>query len=199
MLRPRRLVPLLVGFVAAGAAVGGCSSGGAPAPAASTAASTPAPSEARPDPADGSDPIAVVLSPGRITVGGNALVLEAPARMVRAYLGRALGEPTSDEVQQCGPGPLQALAWRGVTVYLAGDRFAGWYLDEAGHRTDRGIGIGSTRAAVAAAHPEVVIEQTSLGSELSVPGEPGLSGVLEGAGDDAEVVALWSGATCVAR
>lgn len=144
--------------------------------------------------------IAIVLGPGRLTVGGNALVFTAPQSQVSSYLERALGEPTVDEDLTCDAGRLRALGWPGLTAYVADDGFAGWDADDDTYATAKGLRVGATTASVQAAHPDVQIQESSLGTELFVPDdgdgdEAGLSGILEGG----RIARLWSGATCVAR
>lgn len=147
-----------------------------------------------------SDPtIRIVLGTARLTVGGNALVFEAPASQVSSYLERALGDPADESDQDCGPGRLRVIEWPGLQVFLLESRLAGWMVEDDTYATDTGLTLGSTRGELQAAYPNVTIAESSLGEEFFVEAsgaEPaGLSGLL--AGD--EVAALWSGATCVAR
>ena len=145
------------------------------------------------------DAIAVVLGAGRLTVGGNALVFDAPAFQVSSYLERALGDPVREDDQDCGPGRLHLISWPGLDVYLLDDRLVGWGVGDDQRKTDTGIGLGSSRAELQAAYPSVTFPESTLGEEFFVPptgqDTAGLSGVLEAD----EVEALWSGATCVAR
>jgi hypothetical protein len=58
-----------------------------------------------------------------------------------------------------------------------------------------GIGVGSTRAELEDVYA-ATIEPTSLGVEFMAGG---LQGVLENAEKKGKIVALWAGASCVAR
>ena len=144
--------------------------------------------------------IRVVLGAGRLTVGGNALVVTAPASQVDAYLERALGDPDESETRDCDPGRLQSITWPGLVVYVGDTGFAGWYADDDTFSTDKGLTVGSTEAELRAAHPDVTITESTLGTEAFVPDdadddEVGLSALLE----DGRISDLWSGATCVSR
>jgi hypothetical protein len=178
-----------------------CSGGGAgESPAATTALPTASTTTQVARAPTTSDPaIRIVLGTGRLTVGGNALVFEAPASQVSSYLERALGEPVDESDQDCGPGRLRVITWPGLQVFLLEDRLAGWMVDGDTYATFTGLALGSTRDELQAAYPNVTFPESSLGEEFFVEAsgaEPaGLSGLL--AGD--EVSALWSGATCVAR
>ena len=143
--------------------------------------------------------IRIVLGAGRLTVGGNALVFDAPASQVSSYLERALGDPHDESEQDCGPGRLRVVDWSGLQVFLLDGRLAGWSAQDDTYATDQGVTLGSTREELRAAYPAATYPESSLGEEFFVEAtgaEPaGLSGLLLGD----EVSALWSGATCVAR
>lgn len=114
---------------------------------------------------------------------------------------------------ECGAGPLAYLSWDdGLTLYSLDGLFAGWALDDSGVpspaakaaakkkpparlTTISGIGIGSTRAQLIDVY-DAKIEQTSLGTEFNAAG---LSGILDGKGENAKVTNLWSGVNCVFR
>jgi len=180
--------------VAVALVLAGCSGGGDDAgPTPSTAAGATTTITSAP-----AATISVVLAADRLVVGGNALVYGAPRSQVRAYLDRALGAPTASEDQECGPGRLESHRWDGLTAYVDATGFVGWSADDDTFATDRGVRIGSARSDVESAHPGATVTESSLGTEFLVAGPAegtGLSGVYE----DDEVVALWSGATCVAR
>src|SRR5687768_17328726 len=122
-----------------------------------------------------------------------------------ADLRRALafrGEP--DEAgtnRECGAGPLEYATWSdGLTLYAQAGEFAGWALDgqsagigaAGGISTAAGIGPGRTRADLDKAYSPAVT-QTTLGTEFT---GDGLSGVLEGPGEDAKIIAMWAGVSC---
>jgi hypothetical protein len=143
--------------------------------------------------------IRIVLGAGRLTVGGNALVFDAPASQVSSYLERALGDPADESEEDCGPGRLEIVAWPGLQVFLLDGRLVGWDARDDTYATDKGVSLGSTREELQTAYPTVTFPESTLGEEFFVevtaPEPAGLSGVLEGD----EIAALWSGATCVAR
>lgn len=187
-----------IGLVSFALVLAGCDRGDDPADAgavstSSTTAATPTSTTDEDDPA-----IAVVLGLDRLVVGGNALVYGAPRSQVRAYLDRAFGRPPATEERDCGPGRLVSHRWEGITAYVDATGFVGWAAEGEAFVTESGIGIGSSRSEVEAAYPQATVTESSLGTELFVPGPAeggGLSGIYEGG----EVIALWSGATCVAR
>lgn len=66
-------------------------------------------------------------------------------------------------------------------------------------KTDRGIGIGSTVAAVRAAHGDLTIVQGEDGPMLTIPGSSGLiTGELDGLGDASKIQTLRAGTVCPA-
>lgn len=198
--RPRRLV---VGVALALLVLSGACSGGAggESPAPTVVGPTSTTHAGRDDDAPPTtDPaIRIVLGAGRLTVGGNALVFDAPASQVSSYLERALGDPVEESEEDCGPGRLRVVEWPGLQVFLLDGRLTGWLVDDETFATSTGVAIGSTRGELLAAHPSATFPESSLGEEFFVEGtdaDPaGLSGVLSGD----EVSALWSGATCIAR
>jgi hypothetical protein len=117
---------------------------------------------------------------------------EAVEALTRA-LGRAPTERGANE--ECGGGSMEFAAWEGeVTLWLLDGRFAGW--DNKGKlKTLEGVGIGSSRAEVAAL-PGFEVEESTLGTEFRAGG---LSGILGSKAADAKVTHLWGGATCVFR
>jgi len=97
--------------------------------------------------------------------------------------------------EECGGGGMEFAAWEGeVTVWLLDGRFAGWD-NKGGLKTLDGVGIGSSRAQVAAL-PGFEAEESTLGTEFRAGG---LSGILDSKAPDAKVTQLWGGATCVFR
>ena len=181
--------------------LGACSGGAggeSPAPTTDVAAASTTTQVAR-APTTSDPAIRIVLGAGRLTVGGNALVFEAPASQVSSYLERALGDPADESDQDCGPGRLRVIAWPGLQVFLLEGRLAGWMVDDDTYATGTGLALGSSREELQSTYPGVTFPESSLGEEFFVEATgaelAGLSGLL--AGD--EVSALWSGATCVAR
>ena len=115
--------------------------------------------------------------------------------LLEAFRGPADGGTNGE----CGAGPLDYAVWAdGLTLWFQDNRFAGWALDPraAGiHATMSGIGPGSTRRELEAAY-QVQIEETTLGLEFHAGG---LEGILDGAGSDARISAMWAGVSCVFR
>ena len=115
--------------------------------------------------------------------------------LLEAFRGPADGGTNSE----CGAGPLDYAVWAdGLKLWFQDGRFAGWALDPraAGvHATMSGIGPGSTRRELEAAY-HVQVEETTLGTEFHAGG---LEGLLDGAGPDAQVSAMWAGVSCVFR
>jgi hypothetical protein len=183
---------------------GGCSGGddGAAPATTTTSPNTSTTSASTDGPGTTAATIAVVLGPGRLLVGGNALVVGAPRSQVEAYLERALGEPERVQDGDCESGRLTAIRWPGLTAYVSPDTgFAGWSAHGGTFATAKGVRIGETTAEqLRSAHPDVQVTETSLGTEAFVPDDAdddtvGMTAVLEGD----RVAALWSGEACVFR
>lgn len=161
--------------------------------AANVAAAAPAPA---PAPA-----AAIVLEGAGLRIPSatppRTLAFGMPAAEAIEVLTKALGRPPSERGanEECGGGSMEFAAWEGeLTVWLLDDRFAGW--DNKGKlETLEGVGIGSSRAEVAAL-PGFEAEQSTLGTEFRAGG---LSGILESDAPGAKVTHLWGGATCVFR
>lgn len=185
-----------MGLLAAVSALGAACSGG---PDEGPRSPTTTTTVRRTAPATTDPAIRIVLGAGRLTVGGNALVFEAPASQVSSYLERALGDPEDESEQDCGPGRLEVLAWPSLQVFLLDGRLAGWTVDDDTYSTDLGLAVGSSRAELQSTYPMVAFVDSTLGDEFLVEATAdaaaGLSGLVEGD----RVVALWSGATCIAR
>ena len=128
-----------------------------------------------------------------------AIAFGAPQAEVVASLERVRGPAEQGSNPDCPNGPVQHATWPdGLSLVFEQGRFAGWSLSErsAGAiETAAGIGVGDTRAQLAAAHaPEV--QQSTLGLEFSA-GD--INGVLDGPSADARITEMWAGTSCVAR
>ena len=81
-----------------------------------------------------------------------------------------------------------------VTFYKG--RFSGWTLDQGGKiGTDRDIVIGSARAAVRRAYPDMSVDNGSLGVMFTT--ERGVSGFFDADRPGARVIGLFAGETCI--
>ncbi|MET1112963.1 MAG: hypothetical protein ABWX67_15710 [Allosphingosinicella sp.] len=125
------------------------------------------------------------------------LAFGMPAAEAVEALTKALGRPPTERGanEECGGGGMQFAAWEGeVTLWLLDGHFAGW--DNKGAlKTLDGVGVGSSRAEVAAL-PGFEAEESTLGTEFRAGG---MSGILDSKSPDAKVSHLWGGATCVFR
>jgi len=115
-----------------------------------------------------------------------------------AAVSRTTGErPTQDGTNsECGAGPTRIVEFRDGLKMLAQDnRFAGWEVDQAGHTTQDGIGVGTTRAVLNEAQARV--ELSTLGTEWGIgEGEAALGGLLSDQSPNGRVTAVWAGLTC---
>jgi hypothetical protein len=142
---------------------------------------------------------AVNLAPDGLTAGMPLRFGMARDAVMQAVTG-ALGQPIEQgDNQECGAGALGFASFRGgLGLYFQGGKFAGWDLDGrdgGGFVTASGIGIGSTRKALEAAH-KITIEDSTLGIEFAAGGMSGLLSMRDASG---EITNLWAGATCIAR
>jgi len=115
-----------------------------------------------------------------------------------AAVSRITGErPTDDSVnEECGAGPTRIIRFGdGLHLLAQEDRFAGWSVDQAGHTTMDGIGVGTTRAALSEAQPRV--EPSTLGTEWTIGEvEKAIGGLLSDDSPSGRVTLLWAGLTC---
>ena len=121
------------------------------------------------------------------------------ATAARSAVTAALGPLRTTALPECGQGP-RASSSNGAFGLLVNDRtFVGWTdQGRVGRRltTARGVGVGSTLAAVRRAHGTVRVTTSSLGPEFEVNG---LSGLLTGRAAGNTVTVLSGGETCFFR
>lgn len=130
------------------------------------------------------------------------LLFGAPAAQAIEAVSRTRGgaAPQRGRNGECGAGPIDMATWPdGLTVMGQDGRFVGWSLARgaaagasAGPATMAGIGVGSTRRELEAAYAAEV-RATTLGQEFAA-GD--LFGLLDGAGPDARIDAMWAGTSC---
>lgn len=105
--------------------------------------------------------------------------------------------PSVTTNSECGAGPMQFAKYpNGLQLAFQDDKFAGWFLDEAGLTTADGVGVGSTRTELGSARVVEMIPDSTLGVEFS-SGE--LGGFLTSDAPDATVESLYAGMTCFFR
>lgn len=114
---------------------------------------------------------------------------------VTATIGR--GAPEQSTGEECGQGPTQfAIYPNGLQLLFQNGEFNGWFVDQAGLTTVDGIGVGSTRAALAEARTLEMQPESTLGAEF-VAGD--VFGFLTSTAADATVESLWAGGNCFFR
>ena len=219
----RRLLPALLALVVAGCGSPTTTESSAPpsVPAAPTVGLTEAPPpDAPPAPKAPQTPEATATAPAEDAAGDVAVILRSDglgfavdADSVRQLpfertdqqtaataLERALGTPTAQESGlECGPGPLDSLAWDGFSVYFLDGAFAGWYLSEPAPTlltTAEGVGLGTTLDDLNAAYGDVSVQDSTIGIEWA---GGGLSGILSEDTAAGAVEVIWAGANCIAR
>lgn len=124
----------------------------------------------------------------------------SPASEALAAARQMYGAPLdSATLEECGAGPLQVSRFAGLTVAAQDGKFAGWSTDGRYRpplpATERGIGIGSSRAALEKAYAIEVFD-SSLGNEFIADG---LAGLTDAPGKAGKITHLWAGATCIMR
>lgn len=115
-----------------------------------------------------------------------------------ATLQKVLGSEPVDEGgnNECG---ATRVRWPdGLATWFVDDAFVGWSVgpEGAGVSTVDGLAIGSTRAALESGGSVVQIDSTTLGTEFTAGS---VAGLLDSDDDDARVIHLWAGQTCIAR
>jgi hypothetical protein len=114
-------------------------------------------------------------------------------------LSGVLGGPTGQRrMADCGQNePMIEVSYRGhlVLTFFRG-RFSGWALDGgSSYATDKGISIGSSRAAIMKAYPGSTVDTGSLG--VMFGSADGVSGFLSDDRPGAHVIGLYAGETCM--
>jgi hypothetical protein len=210
----RLLVPVLlvlVGVTACGKEDTPAASSGAP----TTTTTTEAPSTttsvtAAPSPGTATqiqlapDGFVVIDDAGEIT----QLLFDTPLDDVVAVLSAVLGPPKGEgpESEECGSGADYNVAFGSpseLTIEAIDDQFAGWMVREGSTlKTVLGIGPGSTKDEMAAAHGPVVIdEESTLGVEFVYRSSDDtyFAGFLTEDSPTGVVTDLFAGATCFFR
>ena len=148
----------------------------------------------------------VTLRAGGLDVDGTELTFgDATQDDTVAALTAAFGDPVEErDLTECGEGPLHSVRFSSIAAYFADGVLGGWHLQRTAPvvlTTEEGIGLGSTRADLEAAFPELVVDETSLGIEFTAGTDPGpyLSGTLVDDSPEGVVDAMWSGMVCIAR
>jgi hypothetical protein len=134
------------------------------------------------------------------TVAGKTHILRfgMPRAAATAAVTAVLGKPKSTHtVADCGQGdPMTLVEYKGgLTVQFLKGKFSGWSLDDPGMKTSSGITIGSPRAAVMKAYPDMEIDDGSLG--VMFVREDGPSGFFDSMKAGALVTGLFAGETCM--
>ena len=131
----------------------------------------------------------------RLSAGGTLVRFGTP----RAIALRLRGRPGSRPVGDCGQGtPMgEATFADGLILAFIDDKFVGWDLGKGKGPpigTDRGIGIGATRAAVKRAYPAMTVDDGPLGLMFESDDSP--SGFLDANRPSGRVTGLFAGETC---
>lgn len=146
-----------------------------------------------------------------VTLAGSTLTFGVKGPVAAFGLRRAdtidlvtssLGKPTKvGTYPDCGQGIAIGYArFRGgiELAFIAG-KFVGWTLDEGGStamHTARGVGLGTPRAALKKAYPDVSVDpDSSLGVMFDI--DENLGGFLASTKPAARVVSLHAGQTCM--
>jgi hypothetical protein len=132
-----------------------------------------------------------------------------PFEAVAAAVEPIFGPPDGDvERDDCPTRAARVLSYaEGLELVVVDGDLVGWSLGrnaDPSLTTVGGIGIGSTLDQVRGVLTDVVVEETSLGTEVRAgirdeDVEGALSGLLDGDGDAAAITTLWAGTACVAR
>lgn len=141
------------------------------------------------------------LSDGGLRLGpaGKLMPFGTPRTVALRQLSEAFGAPVRvHTIPDCGQGePMTEAAYRGsLTITFYKGKLSGWTLDKgATMGTDRDITVGSPRAAVKRAYPDMSVDSGSLGVMFTT--EQGISGFLDADRPSARVIGLFAGETCM--
>ncbi|MBU2377928.1 MAG: aspartate-semialdehyde dehydrogenase [Alphaproteobacteria bacterium] len=128
-----------------------------------------------------------------------ALPFETPQATVIAAVTASIGGMAPEETSnaECGQGATQFATYsNGLQLLFQDGKFNGWFLDQAGLTTVDGVGVGTTRAALAEARTVEMVPDSTLGAEFSA-GDIG--GFLTSTAADATVESLYAGGNCFFR
>ncbi len=112
-----------------------------------------------------------------------------------ATLAGVLGEVLESGANaECPAGPVESTSYEGLTLNYQEDAFAGW-MAEAPYLPPE------TRAELLGQDGIALVEDSTLGEEFVIGDPAGLSisGLFDGAGDDARVIRMWAGVNCIFR
>lgn len=194
------------GWVCVAVSLAACSS-----PASETAAApkeTPAVNAAAARPAGAPAPAAtkatLILAPDGLSVvdtpsGKTNLI---PFGILRASAELAIGNVAGAQrdkgsSSECGAGTVDYTSYKGdLQLTFQDGKFVGWTVNSAASplRTAQGIGVGSTRQALDAAYPDLLVEDSSLGPLFS---KGDIVGLLDIDGIDGLVIGIWAGTVCL--
>lgn len=117
---------------------------------------------------------------------------------VLALLVRLRGSADSRPTEDCDG--LDYANWPdGLNLVFEKDHFAGWGLDRRAadvFASARASGPGSTRDQLHTVHPDVHVENSTLGVEFQTAG---FAGVLDRPKKSAKITDMWAGTVCIAR
>lgn len=114
-------------------------------------------------------------------------------------IASALGAPLDiGDQEECPAGPAAfARFGDGFSATFQDGAIVGWNIGDGSTLTTiDGLGIGSSAAELAASLPDAVVEETTIGFEIT---GADLNGLVTGPGPDGVVDALWAGTTCIFR
>lgn len=145
-----------------------------------------------------------LLRIGSIKGTTEPIAFGASREQVEALLTEIRGkQPTRGANEECGAGPMQFSTYGDFTANFQEGRFIGWFVGEQEEqlKTTESIGIGSSAAALKAAMPIAMQEDSTIGIEFFSERSEGkfIGGLLSSAADDATVIALYAGINCFFR
>jgi hypothetical protein len=146
----------------------------------------------------------LVLNGDGLSAGGKTIRFGATTKaQAIAFVTAVLGKPSESGTHgDCGQADIQTYAtFKGdFQLSFVKGKFVGWTADAAGLKTGKGIGVGSTVAAVRKAYPDIDLnpsdeENGGLGASFQREGGP--DGWIEDVKPASKVVGLFSGTTCI--